>query len=240
MIARWSASTGWVDRDGLPLPDTVLVIGLTTVLRRWQDKRPEYITECPLPDVEQLNAAIPVSDWECGLDGKPRKPWARTYVVYMVDLQTGALYTYAHDTYGAMLAYNALEEQIAVTRMLRGQSVWPIARLEKRQWKSTTFGMQMRPHFQVVDWRTMGGPSSLPQQPPSPQLPGPKTATAVPESSPTAAPPAAEAGTAPAAAPVTAPAAPPTAPPASGVLAHTQPMQPITTAELIADELPWK
>ena len=112
-IARWSNSTGWVDRDGLPLPDTMLVIGFITVLRRWKDNRPEYKAEHPLPDLEQLNAAIPVSEWEPGKDGKPRKPWALTYVVYMVELKTGALYTYAHDTYGAMLAFTALEEQIA-------------------------------------------------------------------------------------------------------------------------------
>ena len=49
-VARWSATTGWVDRDGLPLPDTMLVVGYTTVLRRWKDKKPEYITEHPLTD----------------------------------------------------------------------------------------------------------------------------------------------------------------------------------------------
>jgi hypothetical protein len=66
-IARWSETTGWVDRDGLPLPDTMLVVGYTTVLRRWQEKKPEYKTEHPLPDPEQLNAAIRSSngrsDW---------------------------------------------------------------------------------------------------------------------------------------------------------------------------------
>ena len=68
-IARWSANGGWVDRDGLPLPTPMLVIGYTTVLRRWKDKRPEYITEQPLPNPDELNAAIPVAEWEIGLDG---------------------------------------------------------------------------------------------------------------------------------------------------------------------------
>jgi len=152
-IARWASSTGWVDRDGLPLPKTMLVIGYITVLRRWKEKRPEYISEHPLPDPDVLNKAIPITEWETGLDGKPRRPWALTYVVYLVDLKTGALYTYAHDTYGAMQAYNALEEQIAVMRMLRGEHVFPIVQLEQRPWKSQQYGMLMRPHFQVVDWR---------------------------------------------------------------------------------------
>ena len=59
-VARWSATTGWTDRDGLPLPDTMLVVGYTTVLRRWKDHKPEYITEQPLPDPNVLNDAIPV------------------------------------------------------------------------------------------------------------------------------------------------------------------------------------
>lgn len=228
-IARWSANTGWTDRDGLPLPNTVLVIGYTTVLRRWQDKRPEYITEHPLPDVEELNAKIPIERWEIGLDGKPRKPWALTYVVYMVDLKTGALFTYAHDTYGALLAYNALEEAIVVMRMLRGEHVYPIVHLEKRPWKSQTYGMQMRPHFEPVDWRTpKGGGGSLVESPSTPQLPPAATAVA-PATAPSAAP---------AATPSTAPSSAPPASSASAVLDATQPVKPVTVGELIADELP--
>ena len=74
-IARWASSTGWVDRDGLPIPETMLVIGYITVLRRWKEKRPEYISEHPLPDPDELNKAIPIAEWETGLDGKPRRPW---------------------------------------------------------------------------------------------------------------------------------------------------------------------
>ena len=224
-IARWASSTGWVDRDGLPIPETMLVIGYITVLRRWKEKRPEYISEHPLPDPDELNKAIPVAEWETGLDGKPRRPWNLTYVVYLVDLKTGALYTYAHDTYGAMQAYNALEEQIAVMRMLRGEHVFPIVHLEKRPWKSQTYGMQMRPHFQVVDWRASGGTPVI-SPTPTPQLTGPMAVT----------PPAASA---PAAAPATSAAtSAPATPPQSPILNATKPVKPVTVAEAIADELP--
>ena len=224
-IARWASSTGWVDRDGLPLPETMLVIGYITVLRRWKEKRPEYISEHPLPDPDELNKAIPVAEWETGLDGKPRRPWNLTYVVYLVDLKTGALYTYAHDTYGAMQAYNALEEQIAVMRMLRGEHVFPIVHLEKRPWKSQTYGMQMRPHFQVVDWRASGGTPVI-SPTPTPQLTGPMAVT----------PPAASA---PAAAPATSAAtSAPATPPQSPILDAMKPVKPVTVAEAIADELP--
>ena len=224
-IARWASSTGWVDRDGLPIPETMLVIGYITVLRRWKEKRPEYISEHPLPDPDELNKAIPIAEWETGLDGKPRRPWNLTYVVYLVDLKTGALYTYAHDTYGAMQAYNALEEQIAVMRMLRGEHVFPIVHLEKRPWKSQTYGMQMRPHFQVVDWRASGGTPVI-SPTPTPQLTGPMAVT----------PPAASA---PAAAPATSAAtSAPATPPQSPILDAMKPVKPVTVAEAIADELP--
>jgi hypothetical protein len=206
----------------------MLVIGYITVLRRWKNKRPEYITEHPLPDPDVLNDAIPIAEWEIGLDGKPRKPWNLTYVVYLVDaIKTGALFTYAHDTYGAMQAYNALEEQIAVMRMLRGEHVFPIVHLEKRPWKSQTYGMQMRPHFQIVDWRASGGiPVSSPA--PAPQLTGPMAV--IPPAAPAATPTPTAAPTAPPPASVTTTKSP--------ILDATKPVKPVTVGELIADELP--
>jgi hypothetical protein len=207
-----------VDRDGLPLPKTMLVIGYTTVLRRWKDKRPEYITEHPLPNSDDLNKAIPLDQWETGLDGKPRKPWTLTYVVYLVDLNTAALFTYAHDTFGAMQAYTNLEERIAVMRLLRGEFVFPIVRLEKRQWKSATYGLQQRPHFEPTgDWRSPGGFQTVAPSP-TPQIGGPTPVT----------PPAAS----------TPPTTPPAAATSSPVLNATKPVKPPTVGEVIADELP--
>jgi hypothetical protein len=96
--ARWNETAKWVDRDGLPLPSPMLVAGFTTELQRWKDKKLERISEHPLPDPAQLNSAIPLSEWEMGLDGRPRAPWALTYVIYLVNLITGALYNYANST----------------------------------------------------------------------------------------------------------------------------------------------
>ena len=236
--ARWTETTGWRDRDGLPIPDTLLVIGYTTVLRRWQNKKPSYITEHPLPDPDELNAAIPTEEWENGLDGKPSKPWKSTYVIYVVDInKTGALYTYEHDTFGAFLCYTNLEEAIAVMRMLRGEHVYPIVHLEKRPWKSAKFGMQMRPHLQPTgDWRTPGGFQSVPPRAPAPQISGPSTPTP-PASTPTT--PATPSST-PSTPTTPPPAATASAPSSSTILAHMQPVKPVTVGELIADEIPWK
>jgi hypothetical protein len=213
----------------------MLVIDHEIVLRRWQNKRPEYISEYPLPNVDDLNAAIPIEQWELGLDGKPSKPWKITYVIYLVDVfKTGALYMYAHDTYGAMQCYHMLEERIAVMRMLRGEHVYPIVRLEKRQWKSATYGMQMRPHLEPTgDWRSPGTMQSV-QRAPAPQISGPSTPT--PTTPATSTTPSSTPST-PSTPP---PAAAASAPPSSTILDHMKPVKPVTVGELIADEIPWK
>jgi hypothetical protein len=234
----------------------MLVIDWRMVLRRWKGHKPYFITQQPLPDPKALNAAIPQSEWEIGLDGKPQEPWKLTYVIYLVDLTTGTLFTYAHDTWGASQAYELLAEQIAVTRMLRGKNVFPVVQLDKRPWKSATYGMQLRPHLQPTgDWRAPGGSgdsdgSLMPQSPP-PQISGPSAATSpTPTPTPTLTPRPTPTPATPTLVPTTpatpaTPTAPPpaaaaSAPPSSTILDHMKPVKPITVGEMIADEIPWK
>jgi hypothetical protein len=228
----------------------MFVLGFDTILRRWQNKKPTYIVEHPLPDPDELNAAIPQSEWEIGLDGKPRQPWMLCVRIFMCDLhQTGSLFTYAHDTWGAMLCLASLEEAVAVMRTVRGVYVLPIVNLEKRPWK-TTYGMSTRPHLHPISWREVGSGAAV-QQSPMPQLTGPETAatptptpTSAPATAPAPAPAPAPAASTPAAPPTATPtAAPTTAPAASSasvVLDNTKPVRPVTVAELVADEIPWK
>jgi hypothetical protein len=232
-LAQWTAPKGWFDRDGMPVPETMLVIGYTIVLQHWKNNKVEYKTEQPLPDPAALNDAIPPADWEIGRDGKPRKPWEHAYVVYMVDLKTGALYTYKNTTYGAMLAYTALEEQIAVYRMLCGEHVFPIVHLEKRYWKSATYGLVPRAHFQIVEWRKPGG-AMVESPSPTPQLTGPLAVTPPTAPAPTPTPATAPAST------TAAPAAP-AASTKSPIIDATKPAsKPMAAAEMMADEIPWK
>src|SRR5262249_52231355 len=88
---RWSA-------DDLPLPDALLVTGFTRGLQCWKDGK--LLDELDERDghlieelVGELNDKIPQQEWETGLDGKPRPPWAIVYVVYLVDPETAELYT---------------------------------------------------------------------------------------------------------------------------------------------------
>jgi hypothetical protein len=193
----------------------------TTVLQRWKDKKAEVISTHPLPDTDELNAKVPASEWEIGLDGKPQKPWKTVYIIYLVDLQTGALFTYFNSTYGAMLMYTQLEDQVSVMRMLRGAQVLPVVCPEKRPLK-TQFGLKSRPHLQIIDWRTpsSGDPKLAPPSS-TPQLTGPAQSGST---TPTTA----------------APASTPATPTASTILDNTKPVKQVTIAEFVADEILWK
>ena len=172
MQANWSAETKWVDRDGLPIPPTPkLVLGMRTILRRWLDKKAIDIIEHPLPDVDELNASVQ-KPWPTGLNGQEEPPYAVYYAVYFCDPQTGALYTYLNKTYGSKVAYERLEEQIAVMRALRGANVIPVVLLDQVPMKTMNFGMKSRPHFQVVEFKVPPGSEAdgeMPQSP-TPQL----------------------------------------------------------------------
>jgi hypothetical protein len=233
--AMWNAEAKWIDRDGLPIPPTPkLVLGMRTVLRRWDDKKPIDITEHPLPEVDALNAAIP-KPWPHGLNGQEEPPWALHYVVYFCDPQTGLLYTFINKTYGAKLCYERLEEQIAVMRALRGANVVAVVQLDQLPMKTANFGMKSRPHFKVIDFKAPSsgageGNGQLMPQSPTPQLSGPAGAAAsAPNPAPSATP---------------APASPPSPSSstsetrAASTLDQMKSAKPVTVAEIINDELP--
>ena len=46
----------------------MLASAISEALQRWKDNKPiETITVKPLPDINELNAAVPQSEWEPGL-----------------------------------------------------------------------------------------------------------------------------------------------------------------------------
>jgi hypothetical protein len=214
--AKWDKEHNWHDTDGVALPSPMLVIGTDTLLIRWHPRRDE-IRDKPLPNTNMLNSAIPRSEWRTGLNGEPEPPWKLNYEIRMIDPASGKLYTYANSTWGAQLCWERLNEQVFVTRTLRGNGVLPLVKLDKRP-MPTKQGMQSRPHLEPIEYREPpkgGGPSLLTPQPP-PQLPPASTA------SPTDATPAT-----------------PPAPTASTTLDAMGLVKRVTTAEFINDELPF-
>ena len=126
-------------------------------LQRWKGKKAESITTKPLPSPEELNASVPMAEWEPGIDGKLKPPWAHVAIVYLIDPRTAGLFTYLNSTIGAHIAWDVLREKVRTMRALRGERVLALVRLSTRPMKTTNFGMKTRPEFEIVGWRLLGG-----------------------------------------------------------------------------------
>jgi hypothetical protein len=160
-ILRWNETNGWTDRDGLRSPEILLVLGCTEALQRWKDKKPlETITAKPLPEINDLNAAVSPSEWEPGLDGRPKPPWVHQVVVYLIDPTSAGFFTYLNSTIGARIAWDHLRERVITMRALRGAKVVPMVKLGHRPMK-TNFGMKHRPDFEIISWRSLGADQAI-------------------------------------------------------------------------------
>jgi hypothetical protein len=186
---KWNDSTNWTTRDGMAPPQPLLVIAVKELLQRWLAGQAENIVDQPLPDPDELNAAIPRSEWETGIDGVPRPPWAHTVAVYLVCPATGQAFTYTSSTVGAHIAYDTLREAVVTMRALRGARVMPLVLLGDRPMK-TKFGMKLRPNFEIIGWRAPGEPQPQPiagEMQPQLTAPTMAPATAAPAAEPAAA-----------------------------------------------------
>ncbi|MGY8682663.1 hypothetical protein Q2941_33520 [Bradyrhizobium sp. UFLA05-153] len=172
---RWNAEDQWIDRDGCEAPSPMLVVKVDEILRMWKDDRPTDITTKPLPDPDELNAKIPVGEWEKGVDDKPRPPWAHYVVIYLVNPETATKYIYAAPTVGAHIAYEQLKESVTTMRMLRNARVIPLIKLSSRPMR-TKYKMSERPHFEIIGWHAPGDGGEALAAPTAPQLPGPAAA----------------------------------------------------------------
>jgi hypothetical protein len=155
----------WKDADGTPIPPDSRWVAWATgeCLQHWQNKLPvQTILKkpgVPLPDLDELNGQIPQQEWDKGLDGKPRPPWVRQHIVYLLDAQTGAELTFISGTVGAAIAVERLRNKTGNIRMIRGGTrVVPIVSLGNKLMQ-TNFGSRLRPEFVIQEWRELGAPA---------------------------------------------------------------------------------
>ena len=152
----------WSDRDGIAFsPETkLLALATAMALQHWKGKLPiETILKKPgqpLPDLDELNAKIPKKQWEPGLDKKPRPPWVRQHIVYLLNPADAGLFTFINSTVGASIAVDRLKTKVQWMRQLRGANVVPVVQLDSKPMK-TKLGPKQRPEFTVCDWRQLGG-----------------------------------------------------------------------------------
>jgi hypothetical protein len=162
----------WADRDGVEFPAStkMLALGTAEVLQCFQGgELVDEIKERPFPDLDGLNAAIPMEQWDEGING-PRPPWSHQYICYLVDLRDGSIYTFINNTVGAQIAVGRLTEKVKWMRRLRGPQVRPLVLLDHRPMPTKHGAVKQRPEFTIVEWRNLGG-GGLVEIKPAPQLP---------------------------------------------------------------------
>ena len=153
----------WEVRSGAPLQveNSLLALfppGTITgfrILRKWEPLPTETIVpdaDGKLPDPDELNGRIPSEQWGMGLDGKPRPPWSKYFILYLLDTSTAALYTFMNNTIGSRLAITGIEERTEWGRALFGDDVMPLLKLTDRPFP-TKFGERRKPAFDVLGFR---------------------------------------------------------------------------------------
>ena len=152
-IVKYNAKSWAV--DGLPFPAEreLVVFDVLRVVQHWRNQKP--IETLPFdgkrPDVKALNAEIPKSEWEIGLDGELREPWQLQHVVYLLDEKTGSKYTALNSTTGMRIAWEALVDRVKTFRKIHKAQVRPIIVLSWAPFK-TQYGMRDRPEFEIKGW----------------------------------------------------------------------------------------
>jgi hypothetical protein len=150
----------WHDRDKLAVPSKLLALATTTIIQCWREQMPvDTIFKHPgqpLPNVDELNAKIPENEWEAGFDGKPKPPWQRQEICYLLDEGDAQKYTFASGTVGARIAVDELRDRVKWMRAIRGASVVPLVELANRPMRTQYGGSRLRPHFKITAWREFG------------------------------------------------------------------------------------
>ena len=70
-------------------------------VRRWQgEQSARQDRRSPAPNIDELNDAIPRTEWEIGISGEPRPPWEHALTLYLFNLDTAERTTYVTSTKG--------------------------------------------------------------------------------------------------------------------------------------------
>jgi hypothetical protein len=175
-LVKFSNDAAWLINDDEELPgDLELVaVDIVRVVQKWRDKAPvETRILAPdekFPDIKQLNAETPRSEWVEGPDGELRGPWQSQHIVYLLDIKTMDTYSFATGTVGGAIAVRDLRERTSWMRRMRGSNVFPVVTVSD-VFMNTRFGGRQRPHFKIRRWVSFGGNGGLSvAESPAPQL----------------------------------------------------------------------
>lgn len=153
----------WSDRStnaAFPPDRELIVADLQRVSEKWVNKE-RIETRLippgqPMPDIDELNAACPKSEWGVDLNNSPRGPWQNSTILYLIELSSMEKFRFQTGTIGGSIAVGEIVDKTKMMRRFRGVNVYPVVRLRSKVMK-TKFGPRPRPHFEVQRWITLGG-----------------------------------------------------------------------------------
>jgi hypothetical protein len=269
-LLKWDEKAGYHDRDGVkPALGPYYVVDLARGYQHWKNQTliDEIVEQPdnPLPDLNELNAAIPRSEWELGLNGQPREPWQLAYAIVLFSPDRGEFFTLLNSTVGMKILWENFQERWEVMKALRGIDVLALVELSTRPFKTSQWGFKPRPNLNVLGWhRAEGKANEILFKPSQPQLslPADNTTaqlTAQPTAQPTAQSPTqptaqspaqpptqqqnAQQNAQPTSQPVSQPASQsasqPMSRPPQGQVTFLPPVKPVTRSEEFKDEIPW-
>jgi hypothetical protein len=176
-LVKFTNQATWVTRGGQELSGNLefVAVSVIRVVQKWKDGRPiETRVLGPgekLPNLEELNAAVPQSEWRVGPDGKLRGPWEAQFLVYLLNPDTAERFTFATGTIGGGIAVRDLSYSVSWKRKFCGEQVYAVVSLSAVPWK-TRWPTRLRPHFVNKGWKGLSSDGALPPTEP-PALSGP-------------------------------------------------------------------
>jgi hypothetical protein len=143
----------------------LIVYDKTYSVIRWKDdgSGPEEVIpvarDASPPNLKEMNAKIPQSEWRIGLNGQPEPPYMLQRCLEFLDPQNMERLSWPHNVtvVGSSRAADELEGRIKITRRLRGEDVYPLVKLESRHMPTqyNPRGRQ-RPYLDIIKWVRLG------------------------------------------------------------------------------------
>ena len=170
-ILKFTNDHRWVLRDGTEISSTreFIVVAVRRHIVKWPTGggRPEVTPlkpQEPVPDIEELNASVPVEEWRPDPGGKLKGPYEFQYEAQLIDRITMDAYRFPTATAGGYQACGNLIQKTQRKRKLEGAAFMP-----------TKFGGRQRPDLRVVRFERLGdgGGEALPAPTTVPALPNP-------------------------------------------------------------------
>jgi hypothetical protein len=166
-LVKFTNDSEWIANDEVLSPELELVaVNVDRYVIYWKpdgsgpDRAKGYYLKPgeKFPDIEQLNADTPKSEWREAF-GKLQGPWQAQHIVRLLDPVTMDRYSFPTATDGGHTAVLELRQRTRDMRRVRGEHAFALVRL-RDTFFPTRYGGRQRPFFEIVRFVTFGDDGS--------------------------------------------------------------------------------